>query len=285
MAEQDGSIPYHFTREGIPDVAVLIVNYKTADYLGRCLETVLDDTQSEIQCAVFVGDNHSGDDLTSLEEDYGSSVEFHRFEKNLGYGGANNRLADISARTKSPAILILNPDTIFTEKHTVRRLFDRLSSHSQVKVVGPKLVRPVTSERQLWDHADFPLNLKLSPYRFQPYLIPVAPWFKDDKPTEVPWVSGAVSLMDREIFTETGGYDPNIFLYFEETDLCQRIRNRGGVVVYDPTIIVEHVGSVSTRNMKQEYFLDSFRYLVRKHHSPWVAAAMEAVYRRLPFDQ
>jgi len=265
---KDNPTPSCPTLRGWRDTDIQIVNYQTKPYLNSCLESLLADLQHGPKCKISVVDNGSGDDLSDLARKYADKVTFLQLSENIGFGRAHNWLASVSddlART----ILLVNPDILLQEPNTVSRLLDRILSDPTLAVAGPQLLTE-KGDRQLWDHGNFP------------YFFPTGPSFSNQKPTRVPWVSGAFFLVDAESFRQEEGFDPNLFLYFEEVELCKRLQQKGKGILYDPTICVQHVGSVSTHEKKRELFLESFRYVVNKHHSRPVAAVMDFVYERLP---
>jgi GT2 family glycosyltransferase len=66
----------------------------------------------------------------------------------------------------------------------------------------------------------------------------------------VDWVSGSCVLVRREAFTEIGGFDERYFLYWEDADLCRRLRNAGWTVRFRPDAQVLHAGARSSRTVK-----------------------------------
>jgi GT2 family glycosyltransferase len=82
----------------------------------------------------------------------------------------------------------------------------------------------------------------------------------------------------RSDFDATGGFDPRFFLYKEEEDLFLRMRRRGRRIVYDPSIRVLHLGSVT--GARTQYLQESVRRYQRKHvRSRLRRAVMPAVYQ------
>jgi GT2 family glycosyltransferase len=229
------------------DLTIQIVNFRTRQYLPACLDSVIADlTGSGLRFRISVLDNASGDDLADLQARY-ADVEFTRSDTNRGFGAGHNRLArGVTARH----LLILNPDVAFGESRTIGRLIETLRREPGAGVVGPKLYDP-EGKAQRWDHA------RLRPSFRRP------PEAAGDR-VEAAWVSGAVFLIDKEIFDHLQGFDENIFLYAEELELCLRIRKKGHRVVYDPTIGVTHVGQVSGR--RKDYIYTSYDYILDKHY-------------------
>src|SRR5262249_55140047 len=64
-------------------------------------------------------------------------------------------------------------------------------------------------------------------------------------PVEVDWAHGAAMLMRTSLARDVGGFDPRFFLFFEDLDLCWRVRQAGGVVLVAPDVRVGHVGGAS----------------------------------------
>ena len=62
-------------------------------------------------------------------------------------------------------------------------------------------------------------------------------------------VRGAFALVRRDLFERLGGFDERFFLYYEEVDLCRRIRAAVYRVQYWPELRVHHIGGVSARTV------------------------------------
>ena len=84
-----------------------------------------------------------------------------------------------------------------------------------------------------------------------------------DSPADVAWVSGAACLVDRAAFDAVGGFDPEFFLYKEEEDLFVRMRERGGRVLYLPTVRMRHDGGVVAS--RDEHMPSSVARFAAKH--------------------
>jgi N-acetylglucosaminyl-diphospho-decaprenol L-rhamnosyltransferase len=237
------------------DVAVQIVNYNTREHLATCLEALGHDLEgSPLQARVLVLDNASDDDLSELEERWNGQVEFQRSPRNVGFGAAQNLLA---GQHDARALLFLNPDTVMIESRTIERLLAVLTAESGVAAVGPQLL---TEGRTVhyWDHGEsrgFGARLAAaagsSHHRIR------------HERGDVAWVSGASALVLRRHFDAVGGFDPGFFLYKEDEDLFARIRANGGRVVYEPSVRVLHLGSVT--GARGQYAEASVRRFRRKH--------------------
>jgi N-acetylglucosaminyl-diphospho-decaprenol L-rhamnosyltransferase len=232
-----------------PDVAVQVVNYRTARHLEACLSSVLADL-GDLEWRVLVLDNASGDDLSPLAARF-PEVEFSTAERNLGFGAGHNRLAE---RHDARALLLLNPDARLIEPRTVERLLAALPSFA---AVGPRLVDAAgaVDPRDHGELRGFRARVAQraghSHYR------------RRDAPGDAAWVSGAACLVARRWFDAVGGFDPEFFLYKEEEDLFLRIRRQGGRVLYLPSVRVRHDGGAAA--VRDEHLAESVARFASKH--------------------
>ncbi|MFQ6672457.1 MAG: glycosyltransferase family 2 protein, partial [Candidatus Tectimicrobiota bacterium] len=92
------------------------------------------------------------------------------------------------------------------------------------------------------------------------------------------WVSAACLLVRRQAIEEVGVFDENFFLYYEDVDLCTRLRRAGWRVYYDPTVTVIHHRGASCRldpAGARRAYRQSQRYFWRKHHGVWGSVLLE----------
>ncbi len=257
-------------------IAVQVVNYRTRRYLERCIETVVADLEAggpgyEINLL----DNASGEDLDDLAARYTGCRAFTT-PVNRGFGGGHNLLA---AQTDVPYLLILNPDVEVHAPGAVRRLLEVVSADARVKAVGPKLVM-ADGRPQPYDHGRLHgRRAAIALKGGHSY------WRATDVRQEVAWVSGAALLVEREAFAAIGGFDEKLFLYKEDEDLCLRLREAGGLVVYDPGVTIRHVGSVVADRPSELTEATSYyfakHYRGRRSRRAFAAAHQTLAYLRL----
>ncbi len=105
-------------------------------------------------------------------------------------------------------------------------------------------------------------------------------------PIVVDWVSGACMMVRRNAFDAVGGMDEEFFMYWEDADLCCRLKKAGWSTIYHPDARVRHsVGRASAYSAERSlvaFHMSAYRY-VRKHGSlvartlaPIVLAGLEA---------
>jgi GT2 family glycosyltransferase len=252
-------------------VAILIVNYKTKNYVIKLLESFQKNEKYSGDVVFYIGDNASGDDLRSIPETFTDlSIRTFQLLENKGFGAGNNALVE---KTKEPILFLVNPDIEWTEP-VIGQLIHTLQE-TQAVVVGPKLYLPDWNP-QHWDHGEskwiFPWIAQHAGSSF---------WKNQNKETEVAWVSWAAFMIRSKDFQNIGWFDENFFLYQEEVDLCKRIQNTWWVIRYNPTIWLKHHWSVVAK--KSKYMIESVDLFLKKHHPILFRIGLTSLCNRIYF--
>ncbi|GAC1457863.1 MAG: glycosyltransferase family 2 protein [Gemmatimonadaceae bacterium] len=281
-----------------PTVAVVLVNFNSGAHLSSAL-AALPDGLGGILSEVVVVDNGSSD-LSEQAADLAGGVRLLR-QANVGFGAGVN--AGIAV-TSAPFVLILNPDCRL-EPGTVPRLLQEMQRHQACAVIGPRILDP-SGTLQASARGDpnlltgmFGRTSLLS--RFFPSLPVVrhnlaslALQQSGEVTRAVDWVSGACMLARRDALASVGGFDEAYFLYWEDADLCRRLRNAGWETRYTMEASVVHDVGQSSRNARRlanrEFHKSAYRYYVT-HVTPqpwhpgrplaWLILAGRAAIRRL----
>jgi GT2 family glycosyltransferase len=218
-----------------PSIAVVVVNWNSGQYLGKCLQSLKAQTLSPVR--VLVIDNASTDgSMEGLEQRF-RSWEFIRLDNNTGFACANN-LA-VNQVEDCDWIAFLNPDA-FAHTDWLENLTQASESFPDVKMFGSHMLG---HDNGLIDGTG------------DIYHVSGVAWRRDHgiKSSEVNRESGeifspcaAASFISREVFLEVGGFDEHFYCYNEDVDLSFRLRLIGHRCIYVPNAVVEHVGSGST---------------------------------------
>jgi len=246
-----------------PFLSIILVSYNARDHLDACLRS-LQENPASISTEIIVVDNASTDGSREAVPPGRPDVRLIPNQENLGFARANNQ-GFRTARGKF--ILFLNTDTVIG-KGALDRLCSRLQSHSDTGAVGPALFKDAaTPQVSFGNRIDFFAQWRQK-YIWNPYY---ARRLKtDSRPRTVGWLSGACLLARREALSRTGGFDENFFLYFEDIDLCYRIRQSGFKLLFFPDIRIRHTGSGSTApkaRFCRFHYRKSQLYFYRKHNS------------------
>lgn len=247
------------------DVSVIIVNYNTQKQLDDCLFSIKQKTHG-ICYEVIVVDNASGDDSVAMVGRKYPWVKLIESETNLGFGKANN-LGFKYATGRN--IFLLNSDTILIE-NSVKTLCEALDRDNSIGAVGAILIGK--DRRQKHSFGKFP-TLK-SKFLGNDFVIKGAD-FKECR--DVDYITGADLMLPRSLMVKLGGFDPELFLYYEETDLQKRMATLGYRRVILPNTKIIHLegesskntsSSENTKGWKNIIMFKSMVYYLKKHSNP-----------------
>jgi GT2 family glycosyltransferase len=185
---------------------------------------------------VIVVDNGSTDDTPAFLEKLGGDVQVIRNAANEGFARACNQGA---ARARGRYLVFLNNDTIPLEGW-LAPLVAEVERDPTVMAVGSKLLYADGTIQ----HAGVAFSRVLrTPYHIYQRAPSDAP--EVNRRRELQAVTAACVLVRREEFGEIGGFDEGFRNSFEDVDLCLRLRERGGRVVYQPASVLVHLESQS----------------------------------------
>jgi GT2 family glycosyltransferase len=233
------------------DVSIVIVSFNTCAVLRECLRSV-DREAGSLRIQVIVVDNASSDDSPSMVSQEFPDVVLIRSQVNLGFGRANN-LGFESAHGRF--IVLLNSDA-FLDEGSLERSVAHMEANPKAGLCGGRLIgrdgalQPSarmfpTVVNDLIVLSGLAARYPRSRFfgRFD------RTWANELDAAEVDWVPGAYSMIRAEALAAAGPFDPRFFLYYEEVDLCRRIKQKGYSVWYWPDISVVHLGGESSRQV------------------------------------
>lgn len=235
----------------MPRYSIVIVSYNTAALLADCLRAVAAQTDLA-NTEVIVVDNASSDESVAMVARDFPWVHLIAHSENAGFGIGNN----LGVRQSSaPYVLLLNSDAILLED-TGAALVDYLERHEDVIAVAPKIVM-TNGERQPRVFGNLPglwhiLMQSLDIGSLFPRIPALAGIDGRDltRPEQnVGWISGVCIAMRRSDYEAVAGFDPALFMYCEDIELCWRLSKRGGRIVRLDRHGVLHLGGGSSRGL------------------------------------
>ncbi len=250
-------------------VAVIVVNFNAGAHVRACLESVASDLAG-VSAEIIVVDNASSDGSDRLVESV-PGVTLVRNPRNVGFGAAVNQAAKQSAAAH---LWLLNPDCL-VRPGTFGRLLRTLGEHDRCAIAAPCLLNgdgsvqaSARGEPSAWTglFGRHGLLTRLFPRSTAARRnLPAADLVQADVDSAiVDWVMGACMLIRHDRFVEVGGFDERYFLYWEDADLCRRLRARGYETRYVPGAQVVHVGAVSSGTRSsfatREFHRSAYRY-------------------------
>ncbi|UBF29133.1 glycosyltransferase family 2 protein [Kovacikia minuta CCNUW1] len=257
-------------RDRTPIISIILVNYNGADIVGECLRSLEQFLQS-YPYEVIVVDNASQDGSPDLIEHTFPWVQLLKQPENRGFGAGNNIAAKVA---RGEFLLLLNTDTQMTSDilpHLIRQIKD----YPDVGIIGPQLLNPdgslqLSTAWKISIVGEYQTLKQQKDYQEPKHQASITQKFKALQ--EVDIVVGAAFFIRKALFEQLGGFDENFFMYFEESDLCQRARNLGWKILYTPEISVIHIRGHSVNKVSDRMRLEyrkSQLYYYQKHRPLW----------------
>jgi N-acetylglucosaminyl-diphospho-decaprenol L-rhamnosyltransferase len=268
-----------------PDLAVVVVNFNTGDYLTRCIRSTFE-AAGDARLEVVVVDNDSRDGSANQAAAAHPGVRLISNQSNRGFAAAANQGM---RATSAPFVLLLNPDAEILSG-TLGGFLKVARDRPRAGAIGPVVKDP---EGSVYPSARRvpTLGMALGHAFVHPFApdnrfsraYTLAGWDRRSE-REVEWVSGSCCLLRRAALEEVGFFDEGYFLYVEDVDLCTRLRQGGWEVRFSPELEVLHVGGISTAGKKRmtlEHSKSIYRYFVKFRSPGWRAALRPFVWLAL----
>ncbi|MDG4554663.1 MAG: glycosyltransferase family 2 protein [Candidatus Competibacter sp.] len=235
-----------------PAVSVVIVSFNTRELLRECLNALAVEADGVSHEAIVV-DNASRDGSADMLAAEFPQIRLIRSEVNLGFAAANNRGFEIA---QGRYVALLNSDA-FPRPGALRNAVAHMDADPKIGLGGARLVGRDDSWQPAARLFPSPLNdfLSLSGLstrfpRSRFFGRVDRSWADPGEPAEVDWVPGAFSIIRRDVLERVGYFDEAFFLYYEEVDLCRRIKAAGYRIGYWPDVTVVHLGGESSKTLE-----------------------------------
>ena len=262
-------------------IAIVIVNYRTAEHVERCLVSLEGEIASVAGTQVLVSDNDSLDNSVERLRNFVAArayswVTVLPLPRNGGFAYGNNAaITHLLAAAPAPEFIwLLNPDTLVSPG-TLSAIIRFMEMHPRAGIVGTQIIdetgkavssarRMITPTTEFFGAARLGLLALIFPGNEA--AIPPSPVAH-----RCDWVSGASLAMRSAVLNDTSLMDENYFLYYEEIDFCRRVGARNWEIWYTPDGQVMHVEGVSTgirgkRRRRPAYWYNSRRRFLSLHY-------------------
>jgi len=261
-------------------VSACTVNWNTRDHLRRCLESL---RASEVEggLEVIVVDNCSTDQSADMVRDEFPEALLIANDENRYYAAANNQAI---ARASGEYVALLNPDVVLPPRG-LQMLCDFLSERPNTAAVAPKLVLPDGSTQRSvrgfpgpWEVlCEATLLSRIFPRSrlFARYWLPD---YNYDEPRAVDQPMASCLVLRASELGELGGFDVDFPMFFNDVDLCYRLRARGRDIHLLPQVEVEHFHGAATRQVWKQMVRESNAGLLRFYAKHYRSTVPWAVY-------
>jgi len=256
-------------------ITVILVHYATPDILAQTLAALATPFKDNL-AEVIVVDNASLGPIGRVMQDLFPGTQFILNQDNIGFGRAANQAA---RGASGDSLLFLNGDS-FLKPIQLLEIEQVAARLDEVGAIGFRQISE-TGMVQL-TFGRFPtLRSELERNRWQRALdINGAPWatqkiesFGED-PFQVDWVSGSCLWIKKAVYEKINGFDEQFFMYYEDIDLCCRVRELDLKVYHsaNPRILHGH-GASALKNpeVARAAYRNSQLYFAQKHKGPLTA--------------
>ena len=208
------------------DLTIVINTFNSDEKIYSCLNSINPDYK------ILVIENSNNFKFKEVLEKKYLNVICELTGENLGYAKGNNLGL---SKVKTKFAMILNPDTL-VEKNSIDNFFYTALKYNDFAIIAPAIQEKKEIEK-----------IK-----------------KQNNVFETDSVKGFAMFLNIEKFKEIGFFDENFFIYFEEIDLCRRLKKFNKKIYLDKSIKINHIGG-SSHNQSIDFEME----LSRNWHWMW----------------
>lgn len=236
-------------------VSIVIVTYNSSQVIEDCLKSIPSGIKT------YLIDNASYDNTCKIAKQTLPNAIVIKNDTNVGFGNANNTALE---KIDTEYALLLNPDTVL-EEDSIKKMIEAGDRYPDAAIISPALYLDNGQPQQSYKTSVFSREQNKATYT-EP---------SGDLCAEC--LSGAVMLLRMKCFKKIGFFDPKIFLFYEDDDLCIKARNAGYSLILAPESKVTHYMGESTpptskiTYLKNKHLLWSRLYLEEKYKDRHVA--------------
>lgn len=231
--------------DDLPLVVVVIANWNLRKDLIECLGSLYETSYPRMH--VIVVDNNSSDDSVEIVRQQFPQAEVLLRAENGGYAVALNDGIRAGASLRPGYFFVLNNDTL-VPPDTLGKLVDVMQADRQIAIAAPKIVYHDHPERifSLGDHV----------YPWLPLPVRVGKRALDKpafaKTGEYDYLFGCALLIRTQSLEQVGLFDTSFFMYYEDADLCRRMRDKGWKNVRVGSAVIRHKASLSSKRVPEK---------------------------------
>lgn len=268
--------------------SIIVVTYNSTKFISQCLKS-LESVKGIEDSEIIVWDNASTDGTVELVTQMFPNITAHSCEHNLGFAQAVNQAAKLASGTY---LVLLNPDTT-VEAEWLASLIKTFNQHTKVGAVNSK-TKIVVSGKECIQNAGSILfsdghardrGAVVTDTKEQLYEADSEYYSKE---MDVDTFSGVSVAIPRELFVKMGGFDENMFIYYEDTDLSIRLKKLGYAIRYQPKSELIHIHSASSKEWSDFFIFHTELnrlLLVWKHFSLKTVFTETILYKASTFFQ
>lgn len=239
-----------------PSVTIIFPIYNSDQHAITCLSSIARLNYPQKQLEVIIVDNHSTDETVKQIKKRFPRVKLITLTQNVGFAKAINLGAK---KAKGKYLFITNDDVMF-EKNSLALLVSYMQKNPDVGVTSGTIIATNTQ----------PFRYSTG-HRMNHWTGKIFPVYESETVSTPEWVQGCALLIRNALFAKLNGFDEDFQHFFEDFDLCERVRNQGFNASTIPQAMIYHGESITAnRNRPDKYYKwykAKFRFIL-KHFSP-----------------
>jgi N-acetylglucosaminyl-diphospho-decaprenol L-rhamnosyltransferase len=233
------------------------VNFHSADMVADCVASL---SHEELREIVIINNSPTAIEIDALSA-LSSRVRLVRVIEagnNIGFGAAINRAVSTIDLRDTDRVWLVNPDVLITEEHTARTLSRAIEQG--YGIVSPAIITDGSSEQLMW-YRGGTIDARHGRTIHWSDGIALSAINMSVEPAAVTFITGAAMMLSGATWNTLGGFREDLFLYWEDAELCLRASDNGIALAVVPAVTVWHkVGATSSTTSKSAAF---FYYMNR----------------------
>lgn len=250
----------------ITPVTIVIVSYNSSSVINTCLKSIPE------EIPVILVDNASKDNCCEVASSSRKNIKIIKNTENKGFGVANNIALEM---VKTKFAFVLNPDTVL-QKDTIDKLLDAAEQYPDAAIIAPTLHFENGQYQPTYKNSVFERENQTTKF-----MVP-------EGDLSAHCLSGAAMLLRMKCFKDIGFFDPEIFLFYEDDDICLKMRKNGYDLVLTNRAQAVHLMGKSTPPSSKVIYLKNWHmmwsrlYLEMKYKSK--SSALDLCIKQLYFN-
>ncbi len=263
----------------MPSVAIVIINFNGEKDTVECLKSIQKLLTPNYKLLTIVVDNGSEKEFRINNSELRIKPIIIRSEENLGFTGGNNLGIRHALENGAEYVMLLNNDT-YIDSRVVSELVLVLESKESVGITAPKIYFApgfeYHKERYSKDERGKVFWYSGGIMDWENVIghhrgVNEVDQGQYNTISETDFASGCCMMIKRSVLKKTGLLDDRYFLYYEESDLCERVKRAGYKILYVPKAVVWHKNAQSaggSGSALQDYYITRNRLLFGMTYAP-----------------
>lgn len=279
------------------DLSIIILNFNSADYLQKCVESIYNSKLAEFKIEIIIADNNSTDNSIALAQNLTQNkqkieTKYLILKENKGFSVGNNQAVK-KINPTARYVLFLNPDTI-VDPSTLKNMIELFDQDIKVDAATCYINLAATGKMQSECHRGFP-----TPWRSLCYFTGISKIFPKSKifngyflghlnketihPIEA--CVGAFLMLKKTVGEKIKWWDEDYFFYGEDLEFCYQLKKKGFNLYFNPQCKITHFQGVSSGIIEKSKHISQASRETKMKIANASTESMRVFYQKNYFDK